>query len=75
MPPPTQFPDAQGNSVFFGEYSGLAVWTTAHPLWSDTREPDLFDCGVGPPHVCTAIESGNGLQANSQDLFTDSLTP
>lgn len=75
MPPPTEFPDAQGNSVFFGDYSGLAVWDTAHPLWMDTRDPDLFDCGVNPPAVCTAIESGNRLQANDQDLFTDSLTP
>jgi len=75
MPPPTDFPDSQGNSVFFGDYSGLAVWSTAHPLWSDTRDPDLFDCGTNPPAVCTAIESGNGLLANNEDIFTASLTP
>jgi hypothetical protein len=74
MPSPTQFPDAQGNSVFFGDYAGLAVANTAHPLWMDTREPDLFDCGTNPPSVCTAT-SANGKQANTEDLFTDSIRP
>jgi hypothetical protein len=74
MPSPTQFPDAQGNSVFFGDYSGLAVANTAHPLWMDTREPDLFDCGTNPPAVCTAT-SANGKQANTEDIFTDSIRP
>jgi hypothetical protein len=74
MPSPTQFPDAQGNSVFFGDYSGLAVANTAHPLWMDTREPDLFDCGTNPPAVCTAT-SANGNQANTEDIFTASIRP
>jgi hypothetical protein len=72
MPPPTEFPDAQGNSVFFGDYSGLAVWSSAHPLWADTRDADLFDCGTNPPAVCTGT-APNGLQANDEDIFTASL--
>jgi hypothetical protein len=73
MPLPTEFPDSQGNSVFMGDYTGLAVSTTAHPLWTDTRDQDLFDCGTNPPQVCLAIESGNGIVANDQDIFTANL--
>jgi len=74
MPSPTEFPDAQGNSTFFGDYSGLSTVDDAHPLWMDTRSPDLALCpgtaapGV-PPRVCTFTEP-NGLQANDQDIFT-----
>ncbi|HEV3182932.1 MAG TPA: sialidase family protein [Steroidobacteraceae bacterium] len=77
MPPPTQFPNAQGNSVFFGDYSGLSVAAgIAHPFWMDTRDRDLFLCpGTGapgiPPAVCAGIEP-NGLTANSQDVFSRS---
>lgn len=79
MPSPTQFPDAQGNSVFFGDYTGLTVvGQTAHPLWMDTRSPDLFLCpGTGapgvPPALCTATEP-NGRVANDQDIFTQGVT-
>ena len=73
MPLPTQFGDAQGNGLFFGDYSGLAASSTADPLWSDTRDPDLFDCGTDPPSLCIGIESGNGQMANDQDIFTRSL--
>jgi hypothetical protein len=75
MPLPTQFPNGQGNSVFFGDYTGLsAEGSTAHPLWMDTRNVDLFVCpGTGvpgvPPAVCTGTEP-NGRQANDQDIFT-----
>jgi hypothetical protein len=61
MPPPTQFPTTQGGSEFFGDYAGVAAVSGAHPLWSDTRNPDAFLCpgtaapGV-PPAVCTAAE-------------------
>ena len=73
MPLPTQFPDVQGNSVFFGDYSGLAVANTAMPLWMDTRSLDLFVCPAsGPPTVCTATEP-NGRVANDQDVFTAQL--
>ena len=79
MPLPTQFPNGLGNSVFFGDYTGLtAVGQTAHPLWMDTRSPDLFLCpGTGvpgvPPAICTATEP-NGLVANDQDIFTAAVT-
>jgi hypothetical protein len=75
MPSPTEFPDSLGNSTFFGDYTGLSViGQTAHPLWMDTRSPDLFLCpGTGargvPPALCTASEP-NGLRANDQDIFT-----
>ena len=74
MPLPTQFPDAQGNSVFFGDYSGLSAQFGAHPLWMDTRNPDLFVCpgtavsGV-PPALCLGTEP-NGLTANDQEIYT-----
>jgi hypothetical protein len=79
MPSPTQFPDAQGNSVFFGDYTGLTVvGQNAHPLWMDTRNPDLFLCpGTGapgvPPALCTLAEP-NGRMANDQDIFTQGVT-
>ena len=74
MPSPTEFPDAQGNSLFFGDYSGLSAVDDAHPLWMDTRSPDLALCpGTGapgvPPKVCTFSEP-NGVQANDEDIFT-----
>jgi hypothetical protein len=78
MPSPTQFPDSLGNSVFFGDYTGLTVvGHTAHPLWMDTRSPDLFLCpGTGvpgvPPALCTATEP-NGRLANDQDIFTQGI--
>jgi hypothetical protein len=77
MPLPTQFPDAQGNSLFFGDYSGLSAQSGAHPLWMDTRNPDLFVCpgtalpGV-PPALCLGAEP-NGLTANDQEIYTDGL--
>ena len=76
MPPPTQFPDAQGSSVFWGDYTGLSALDDVHPIWSDTRTLNLFLCpGTGapgiPPAVCTATEP-NGLKANAQEIFTDS---
>jgi hypothetical protein len=72
MPPPTEF-----SGTFFGDYTGLAAWDNAFPLWMDTRQPDLFLCpGTGapgvPPATCTATEA-NGLQANDQEIFTDSV--
>ena len=79
MPLPTQFPDTQGNSVFYGDYSGLAVsGNTAYPLWMDTRDPDLFQCGslgghpTAPPRLCTGTEP-NGLRANDQNIYTRGL--
>jgi len=78
MPVPTQFPDAQGNSLFYGDYTGLSVVdNTAHPLWMDTRDEDLFLCpGTGvpgvPPATCTGVEP-DGLQANDQNAYTNAV--
>jgi hypothetical protein len=74
MPLPTQFPDANGNSLFIGDYTGMASVSGAHPIWADTRNPDAFLCsGTGapgvPPAVCTAAEP-NGLIANDQQIYT-----
>jgi hypothetical protein len=77
MPLPTQFPDANGNSQFIGDYTGLTAVSGAHPLWADTRNPDAFLCpgtaapGV-PPAVCTAAEP-NGLIANDQQIYTRTM--
>jgi hypothetical protein len=77
MPLPTQFPDAQGNSLFIGDYTGLTAVSGAHPLWADTRNPDAFLCpgtaapGV-PPALCTAAEP-NGLLANDQQIYTRTM--
>ena len=68
MPPPTQF-----EGTFWGDYTGLAaVHGTAHPAWSDTRTPELVPCpGGGAPRLCT--RTVNGLLANDQEAFTDSM--
>ncbi|WP_139230021.1 sialidase family protein [Nocardioides terrae] len=78
MPPPTQFPGPNGGQ-FYGDYTGLTVTNEeAHPVWSDTRAVDVFLCpdsatGAGdPPRLCTATET-NGLHANDQEMFTDSV--
>jgi hypothetical protein len=76
MPPPTQF-----SGQFYGDYTGLAAATDAHPLWMDTRDADLFLCpGTGttghPPALCTGTESAglqSGLAANDEDIFTAAL--
>jgi hypothetical protein len=78
MPVPTEFPDAQGGSQFWGDYAGVAAaGDNAMPIWSDTRGQDLFVCpdtGVSgvPPTLCNAQEP-NGVTANDQDIFTDSV--
>jgi hypothetical protein len=71
MPPPTQF----GGS-FWGDYGGLSALDQAHPVWSDTRNVELFVCpsaGTGsPPSTCTTTLA-SGLLANDQDIFTVSV--
>jgi hypothetical protein len=70
MPVPTQFPNAFGNSVFFGDYSGLTAVNSAYPLWMDTRDKDLFFCTSNNiPAVCGGVEA-SGLIANDQDIFS-----
>src|SRR5262249_4154152 len=78
MPLPTQFPDANGNSLFWGDYAAVATaGENAFPLWSDTRDQDVFNCpgtpapGV-PPSLCGGTEP-NGLTANDEDIFVDSV--
>jgi hypothetical protein len=69
-PPPTEF-----SGTFMGDYSGLAAYTNANPLWTDTRNPDLFLCpGGGPPQVCTANAPGAPASPlNDQDIYTANL--
>jgi hypothetical protein len=78
MPLPTQFPDANGNGEFIGDYTGLSALSGANPIWADTRNPDVFLCaGTGtasaPPALCTGAEP-NGLLANDQQIYTR-MTP
>lgn len=78
MPLPTQFPDTQGNSVFFGDYSGITAQSGAHPLWMDTRNLDAFLCpGTGvpgvPPSICGGTEP-SGIVANDQEIYTRTMT-
>ncbi|HEY1348317.1 MAG TPA: hypothetical protein VGF67_01670 [Ktedonobacteraceae bacterium] len=79
LPLPTQFPSARGNGTFMGDYIGLAAGSEAHPIWTDTRTPDLALCpGTGtssvPPRVCTFTAVPNGPQANDQEVFTASAS-
>ncbi len=70
MPPPTGF-----SGLFYGDYSAMTVaGRYAMPLWSDTRDAELFLCpGTGivgtPPRVCTG-SAANAPLANDQDAFT-----
>ncbi len=73
MPAPTQFEGPNGGQ-FYGDYIGMAVWDQAHPIWSDTRNPDLFLCPDStPPSLCLGIEP-NGQLANDEEIYTDSLS-
>jgi hypothetical protein len=69
-PPPTQF-----GGLFYGDYTGMVVaGRAAYPLWSDTRNPELFLCPEtgtpgSPPQVCTG-SAPNAPRANDQDAFT-----
>jgi hypothetical protein len=80
MPFPTQFPEGGGSagSVFWGDYAGLDAATNANPLWSDTRNPDLFACRdasgavTTPPNVCTG--QSNGTPLNDQDAYVANMS-
>jgi hypothetical protein len=72
MPPPTQF-----DGTFWGDYTGLAAWTNANPVWSDTRDPDLFLCPdtgtvTRPPAVCGG-SADNAPAANDQNIYVANL--
>jgi hypothetical protein len=75
MPVPTEFPDGSGKGTFYGDYAGLTAPTgTALPLWSDTRNPDIFACpAAGAPTLCEGSEV-TGIAANDQDVYTSSRT-
>ena len=74
MPAPTEFYGTKGG-LFYGDYTGLTAVKDAYPIWSDTRNKDLFVCpgtatGPGnPPKLCQARET-NGQIANDQDIYT-----
>lgn len=73
-PPPTQF-----SGLFMGDYTGLEAVdqgqsSIAYPVWSDTRNAELFLCaGTGapgvPPQLCTR-SAPNASVANDQEVFT-----
>lgn len=68
MPPPSQF-----SGVFWGDYTGLAAVTDAHPLWSDSRNLDLIVCpGVTMPSICT-FSGIDATPANDQDIFSQAV--
>ena len=73
MPAPTQFGGPNGGQ-FYGDYIWLdTAGNDALPIWSDTRDPDLFLCpGTGtpgnPPGLCTATEN-TGLTANDENSY------
>jgi hypothetical protein len=73
MPPPTQFGGPHGGQ-FYGDYIWLdTAGNDALPIWSDTRDPELFLCpGTGtpgnPPGLCTGTEN-TGLQANDENTY------
>ena len=70
MAPPTQF-----GGVFWGDYGGLSAVDNAYPLWSDTRNPELFTCRdqsgnvTTPPSIC-AGSATNAAIANDQEIYT-----
>jgi hypothetical protein len=76
MPPPTQFPDGSGQGQFYGDYIGMDASDQAIPIWSDTRDPELFPCpGGGAPQVCTgtyAHPTGD-VVANDQEVYVASV--
>ena len=78
MPVPTQFPESNGFSAFWGDYTGLTAVDTAYPFWSDTRDPDLFACADSagnvtlPPSVCGGTNT-SGATLNDQNAYTAAL--
>jgi hypothetical protein len=79
LPLPTEFPSAQGNGTFMGDYTSVVADTNVHIIWTDTRNPDLALCpGTGvpgvPPRVCTFTSVPNGPMANDQDVFAASFS-
>ena len=73
MPPETEF-----SGGFYGDYFQLALTPrAAYPVWSDTRQHDLFLCpGTGtagsPPKVCTG-SAPNAALANNEAIYTAAI--
>jgi hypothetical protein len=73
MPLPTEFPDALGGGLFWGDYAGITAIGQAHPIWSDTRAAEVFLCaGTGVFGVPPAVCSPDASIANDQDIYTAS---
>src|SRR5437764_555326 len=78
MPVPTQFPESNGFSAFWGDYTGLTAADNAYPFWSDTRDPDLLVCADSagnvtlPPSVCGGTNT-SGATLNDQNAYTAAL--
>jgi hypothetical protein len=77
MPAPTQFPDANGLGQFYGDYIGMDAYNQAIPIWSDTRDPELFVCpGGGAPQICTGTYSHptGDVVANDEEIYAATVT-
>jgi len=72
MPPHNEFPDLNGYSVFFGDYTGLAVGPDgiAHPAWPDTRNRIFTFDLTGDPRVL--FPAGFGADVYTRALRRDS---
>ena len=69
LPPTQEFPEAGASTgVFLGDYMGLAVGSdgTAHPIWTDTRNP-IFSPSTGDD-VRELVPAGQGT-----DIYTRAL--
>jgi hypothetical protein len=69
LPPTQEFPEAGASTgVFVGDYMGVAVGSdgTAHPIWTDTRNP-VFSPSTGGD-VRQLVRAGQGT-----DIYTRSL--
>ena len=72
MPAPTQFPDANGLGQFYGDYIGMDANDQAIPIWSDTRDPELFLCpDGGAPQICTGTYTHptGDVVANDEEIY------
>jgi hypothetical protein len=69
MPPPTQF-----EGTFWGDYAGLSAVDNAYPMWSDTRNPELYVCPSSAPPTACGASADNAAVANDQDAYTAALS-
>ena len=71
MPPSNEFPDANGFSVFMGDYTGIAVGADgrAHPAWEDTRNPIFSFDTSGDARVLVPVGFGGDIYTRSLRIF------